>query len=122
MNRWVLLLLLIAAGIALLLRCPMLGLRPMHNDEGVNAVKFGQLWTTGVYQYDPNEHHGPTLIYATWIVERLTGARDRGGRRFTRRLAIPSGGESQDPADLQCVRDRHEAERENLQLVFGETE
>jgi uncharacterized protein (TIGR03663 family) len=46
----------------------------MHNDEAVNAVKFGQLWEKGNYRYDPNEHHGPTLIYGTWALERLTGA------------------------------------------------
>ena len=48
----------------------------MHNDEGVNGYKFGQLWDHGSYKYDPNEHHGPTLIYATYAFERLTGATD----------------------------------------------
>ena len=46
----------------------------MHNDEAVNAVKFGQLWEHGGYKYDPNEHHGPSLYYATLALSRLTGA------------------------------------------------
>ena len=46
----------------------------MHNDEAVNGIKFGQLWEHGGYQYDPNEHHGPSLPYATFALGRLTGA------------------------------------------------
>jgi uncharacterized protein (TIGR03663 family) len=76
MNRAVLLSLLTAAGLALVLRCPSLDRRPMHNDEAVNAVKFGQLWTQGTYKYDPNEHHGPSLFYATLAVARLTSTPD----------------------------------------------
>ncbi len=46
----------------------------MHNDEAVNAIKFGQLWSHGTYQYDPNEYHGPTLHYATLAIEKLLRA------------------------------------------------
>ena len=46
----------------------------MHNDEAVNAVKFGQLWPHGSWRYDPNEHHGPTLAYATLAWGYLTRA------------------------------------------------
>ena len=46
----------------------------MHNDEAVNGIKFGQLWEHGGYKYDPNEHHGPSLPYATLALSRLTGA------------------------------------------------
>jgi uncharacterized protein (TIGR03663 family) len=67
MNRWLTLGLLIATLTALALRLPQLGERPMHNDEAVNAVKFLKLWETGIYHYDPNEHHGPTLPYATLV-------------------------------------------------------
>jgi uncharacterized protein (TIGR03663 family) len=69
-------LVLLAAAAALALRCPSLDRRPMHNDEAVNAIKFGQLWTGGGYKYDPNEHHGPSLYYATLAVARLTSAPD----------------------------------------------
>lgn len=76
MNRAVALGLLLATGVALVLRCPRLDLRPMHTDEAVNAIKFGKLWERGAYKYDPNEHHGPTLAYATLALNRLTGAPD----------------------------------------------
>lgn len=68
--------LLLAAALALGLRGLQLGCRPMHNDEGVNALKFGQLWEGGGYKYDPQEHHGPSLEYATLAWGRLTGAPD----------------------------------------------
>src|SRR2546428_13635562 len=66
--------LFVALGVGLALRCPRLEVRPMHNDEAVNAIKFGRLWEQGAYKYDPNEHHGPTLYYATVALARLTGA------------------------------------------------
>src|SRR3982750_3884621 len=76
-NRWtyLLVLLVIAAG-ALALRLPRLGARPMHNDEGVNAVKFNELWSSGKFGYDPNEYHGPTLYYLTLPVAWVSGAKD----------------------------------------------
>ncbi|MFO1475169.1 MAG: TIGR03663 family protein [Verrucomicrobiota bacterium] len=64
---------LLAALIALLLRWPGLEQRPFHNDEAVNAVKFGQLWNGDGYRYDPNEHHGPVLAYATCAWAGATG-------------------------------------------------
>ncbi len=76
MNRWVGLGLLLIIGGALALRCPDLALRPMHNDEAVNAVKIQGLWEQGQYRYDPNEHHGPTLYYATLPFVWLSGAQD----------------------------------------------
>lgn len=54
----------------------------MHNDEAVNGIKFGQLWDArlaslyGPFKYDPQEHHGPSLFYATFALARLTGAPD----------------------------------------------
>ncbi len=76
MTRIVWLGLLMAMAVALALRCPQLDERPMHNDEAVNAIKFGKLWQQGTYKYDPNEHHGPSLYYATLALGRLTGAPD----------------------------------------------
>jgi uncharacterized protein (TIGR03663 family) len=66
--------LLILAAAALALWSLRLEERPMHNDEAVNGVKFGQLWGGGGYKYDPNEHHGPSLYYATFALSRLTSA------------------------------------------------
>src|SRR6266436_5314287 len=76
MNKGLLFGLLVATALALALRCPLLAERPMHNDEAVNAIKFGQLWEYGAYKYDPNEHHGPSLFYATLAVARLTSSPD----------------------------------------------
>src|SRR5439155_17764637 len=70
------LILLLVLGVGVVLRWPKLDQRPMHNDEAVNAIKFGRLWEHGGYKYDPNEHHGPSLIYATWALGRLTCAPD----------------------------------------------
>jgi uncharacterized protein (TIGR03663 family) len=74
MNRRVVVAVLLATGVALALRCPNLAVRPMHNDEAVNAVRFGELWQRGVWRYDPNEHHGPTLAYSSLGLGRVTGA------------------------------------------------
>lgn len=49
------------------LRLPKLTQRPMHTDEAVHALKFGELLEEGKYHYDPNEYHGPTLNYFTLI-------------------------------------------------------
>src|ERR1051326_9157822 len=76
MNKGFTLGLLLAATLALLLRCPQLERRPMHNDEAVNVIKFGELSEHGDYKYDPNEHHGPSLFYATLAVARLTSSPD----------------------------------------------
>jgi uncharacterized protein (TIGR03663 family) len=56
------------------LRAPRLRLRPMHTDEAVHADKFRMLLEDGVYEYDPDEYHGPTLNYATLIAARLSGS------------------------------------------------
>lgn len=73
--RWgvVGLLVVLAAGLAL--RLPRLAERPFHGDEAVHAAKFGILLETGRYDYDPNEFHGPTLIFATYPLFRPFGPR-----------------------------------------------
>ena len=77
MSRWLLAGLVLALGIGLALRAPGLTLRPFHNDEGVNAMKFRRLYVNNNYKYDPNEFHGPTLPYLT-----LPSAWLRGGGSF----------------------------------------
>ena len=54
--------------VAVFLRLYHLDLRPLHNDEGVNAYFFVRLFRENVYQYDPANYHGPTLYYFTLIV------------------------------------------------------
>jgi uncharacterized protein (TIGR03663 family) len=78
--------LVLLAGLALALWSLSLDQRPMHNDEAVNGVKFGQLWDHGGYKYDRNEHHGPSLPYATLALSRLTGAPQDFGQFSDRRL------------------------------------
>jgi uncharacterized protein (TIGR03663 family) len=75
MTRWAALF-FCAVVVALALRLPLLENRPMHNDEAVNAVKFGALWDHGDYRYDPHEYHGPTLHYLTAALCGLTNAPD----------------------------------------------
>ncbi|MHC4226178.1 MAG: flippase activity-associated protein Agl23 [Planctomycetota bacterium] len=67
-------LILAATVVALALRLPRLRQRPMHGDEAVHADKFRLLLEEGLYTYDPNEYHGPTLNYLTLLPAQLTGA------------------------------------------------
>jgi uncharacterized protein (TIGR03663 family) len=67
-------LILLVVIVALALRLPRLANRPMHGDEAVNAVKFGQLLEERFYRYDPHEYHGPTLNYLTLVPAWLTSA------------------------------------------------
>jgi len=76
MNRWGALAGLLAFALALFLRCPNLGSRPLHNDEGVNAVKLAALWEKGDYRYDPHEYHGPTLHYFSLLILWLGPAKN----------------------------------------------
>jgi uncharacterized protein (TIGR03663 family) len=76
MNRWFAPAFLLLIALALALRAPRLRLRPMHNDEAVNAMRFRELWVSNSFRYDPDEFHGPTLEYFTLPAPWLTGARD----------------------------------------------
>lgn len=78
MNRWGALALLLAFAGALALRCPRLDVRPLHNDEAINALKLTALWEKGEYTYDPDEFHGPTLYYSTLPFVWLSSARNAG--------------------------------------------
>jgi len=66
-------LILIVAGAAAF-RLAHLDNRPMHTDEAVHGIKFGDLLENGKYTYDPHEYHGPALNYLTVPVARLGGA------------------------------------------------
>lgn len=50
---------------AAVLRLVVLGLKPMHHDEGVNGFFLMNLMRQGVYHYDPGNYHGPTLYFIT---------------------------------------------------------
>lgn len=65
----------VIALLAAAFRLPDLTLRPLHNDEGDNAIKFRGLWNENDYKYDPTEFHGPTLPYFTLPAAWLNGSR-----------------------------------------------
>ncbi|MFC1724577.1 flippase activity-associated protein Agl23 [candidate division KSB1 bacterium] len=67
---------LIILIIALTIRLPELTRRPMHTDEAVHAVKFGELLENNYYRYDKNEYHGPTLYYFTLISAWIQSSKD----------------------------------------------
>ena len=75
------------------LRLYDLNLVPLHHDEGVNGNFLIRLVREGVYTYDPENYHGPTLYYFAalipWATKLLFGAsaRERYGlTTFTIRL------------------------------------
>jgi uncharacterized protein (TIGR03663 family) len=84
MNRWLPAAWVLVLGLALGLRTPQLALRPFHNDEGNNAMKFRALYVNNDYRYDPSEFHGPTLPYLTLPAAWLDGGGDF--NRFTEPL------------------------------------
>ena len=64
------------ALLALLVRLPQLGERPMHTDEAVNAYITGQLLAGEKYHYDPQDRHGPVLYLLAKPVAQLCGAKN----------------------------------------------
>ena len=72
-----------AAAVAILiagalLRLYDLDLVPLHHDEGVNGGFVKILVREGVYEYDPENYHGPTLFYLSavipWVSKLLFGS------------------------------------------------
>ena len=64
---------LFAGAVALALRLPQLGNRPLHGDEANQMVRTDVLVETGRYEYDPLDHHGPVLYYAAAPIVRCFG-------------------------------------------------
>ena len=63
----------VAIGAAAL-RLPRLSMRIMHGDEANQAVKTARLLETGRYEYNPHDHHGPSLYYLALPVLWASGA------------------------------------------------
>ena len=61
------------ALLALAIRLPQLGVRPMHTDEAINAYHIGQLLGGAKYRYDPIDRHGPTLAELVLPLVHLEG-------------------------------------------------
>jgi uncharacterized protein (TIGR03663 family) len=64
------------ALLALAIRLPQLGERPMHTDEAVNAYITGELLTGESFHYDPRDRHGPALFILAKPVVQLCGAKN----------------------------------------------
>ena len=63
------------ALLALAIRLPQLGERPMHTDESVNAYITGNLLAGQTYKYDPQDKHGPALFLLAKPIAQLGGAK-----------------------------------------------
>ncbi len=61
--------------LALAIRLPRLGERPMHTDEAVNAFITGNLLAGETYKYDPQDKHGPALFLFAKPITQLCGAK-----------------------------------------------
>ena len=72
-TRWAIFILL--SLLALAVRLPQLGVRPMHTDESVNAYITGQLLAGESFHYDPRDRHGPALFAMAEPLAKLLGAR-----------------------------------------------
>lgn len=59
--------------VSALLRFVMLGLKPFHHDEGVNGFFLTTLFKDGIYRYDPQNYHGPTLYYISLVFAKIFG-------------------------------------------------
>jgi uncharacterized protein (TIGR03663 family) len=58
-------------AVAAFVRLYALDLKPMHHDEGVNGFFLTNLYRDGVYHYDPENYHGPTLYYFALVITKL---------------------------------------------------
>jgi uncharacterized protein (TIGR03663 family) len=63
----------LVVALAGLLRLGWLDLRPLHHDEGTNAIFILRLLQTGHYEYDPGNYHGPLLYYLSAAALTLFG-------------------------------------------------
>jgi len=59
--------------LAAVLRLYDLDRKPFHHDEGVNGFFLTKLVRQGVYQYDPENYHGPTLYYLAAGLAQVMG-------------------------------------------------
>ncbi|MBL9179538.1 MAG: TIGR03663 family protein [Verrucomicrobiaceae bacterium] len=64
---------IISIAIAAYYRLPSLGERPMHTDEAILAMKSAEFQSTGHFQYDPKDFHGPGLHHLTKAWSALAG-------------------------------------------------
>ena len=68
--------LIVEGGILLfaaVLRLWGLDIKPPHFDEGINGWFVDQMRSSGFYQYDPENYHGPIYFYALFVSLSLLG-------------------------------------------------
>lgn len=58
-------------AVAAFIRLYALELKPLHHDEGVNGFFLTNLYREGVYQYNPENYHGPTLYFFALALAKL---------------------------------------------------
>ncbi len=63
----------IITALAAFVRFFWLELKPLHHDEGVNGFFLTTLFREGVYKYDPQNYHGPTLYYIALAFTKIFG-------------------------------------------------
>ena len=85
--RWAIFLTL--ALLALAVRLPQLGDRPMHTDEAINAYITGDLLAGEKYHYDPQDRHGPVLYLLAKPIAQLCGAKNFAGLTETELRLTP---------------------------------
>src|SRR5665213_650047 len=66
---------ILIALLALAVRLPQLGVRPMHTDEAINAYIVGQSLAREKYHYNPIDRHGPALVELTLPLVQIEGAK-----------------------------------------------
>jgi uncharacterized protein (TIGR03663 family) len=72
-GRWIIFSAL--ALLALAVRLPRLGERPMHTDEAINGYITGDLLAGQSFHYDPRDRHGPALYLFAKPLALLCGAK-----------------------------------------------
>jgi len=63
----------VVTALATFVRFVGLTLKPLHHDEGVNGFFLTNLFRDGVYKYDPENYHGPTLYYISLAFTKVFG-------------------------------------------------
>lgn len=63
--------------------------RTFHPDEANQALTTGRLLETGMYVYNPRDHHGPTLYYAAAPIQRALGVENTTGLNGTALRCTP---------------------------------
>jgi len=81
---------IVLALLALAVRLPQLGVRPMHTDESINAYIIGQVLAGEKFRYDSQDRHGPALAAETLPIVKLLGAKKFADLTETQLRLVPA--------------------------------